>query len=104
MCFDGQEKKCGNIRLEQRSTLSGVQCELVFVVVHTGTRSNNDNYFTFRLLDDQWRICDDHRVRLVRLVSFEDLRSLVNNINCTPYLHHCKRVGYQERNVILHVN
>ena len=99
MCFDGlKAKKSGNIRLEQRSTFSGVQCELVSVVVHAGTSSNSGHYFTFRLLDDQWRICDDHRVRKV---SFEVLGSIVNNKNCTPYLLHYKRVDYQERNVIL---
>ena len=99
MCFDGlKAKKSGNIRLEQRSTFSGVQCELVSVVVHAGTSSNSGHYFTFRLLDDQWRICDDHRVRKV---SFEDLGSIVNNKNCTPYLLHYKRVDYQERIVIL---
>ena len=68
------------------------------MVVHAGTSSNSGHYFTFRLLDDQWRICDDHRVRKV---SFEDLGSIVNNKNCTPYLLHYKRVDYQERIVIL---
>ena len=63
MCFKGlKDKKSGDIILEQRSSFSGVTCKLVSVVFHAGVGSNVGHYFAFRLVGEQWMLCNDYLV------------------------------------------
>ena len=98
ICFKGlNDKKSGDIVLQQRSSFGDVQFKLVSVVLHAGSGSSIGHYFAFRLVGEQWMLCNDH---LVLKVSFEEIKKQAMHANYTPYLLHYKRVDSREGNEI----
>ena len=98
-CFKGlNDKKSGDIVLQQRSSFGDFQCKLVSVVLHAGKGSRVGHYLAFRLVGEQWMLCNDH---LVLKVSFEEIKNQAMHANYTPYLLHYKRVDSQEGNEML---